>query len=143
MSGTELTQAQSRGRCWPLMPRLYSLIVWVLAATWLPATLHCAIDRAGLLSATPECCSHDEQSAPEADRCDIRCELLDSGCFQTVKDSQKVAAPTLLPLLLYIVEAPLAPEMVQQVSPETVDLPPELERTWQFVSRAALPPRAP
>lgn len=116
------------------MRRLRFLAAWWLLALWLPATLHCSLDQAGVFGETQPCAE-----ACATDNCDV----LESGLFNSAGVSLKVPAPSVLLCLCCLTEVAPEPPVVPALSPEGTVSPPELARTWQFTARAALPPRAP
>ncbi|MBC8039333.1 MAG: hypothetical protein H7Y06_02220 [Opitutaceae bacterium] len=126
------------------MRRLLPFIACLLAVLWLPATLHCGLETAGLLlhehgieSADTGCATACESDS---------CALLEEGAFKNATHVAKVSAPVLalcVTQLVLISAASEAIELLSSVSPDTTDSPPELARTWQFIARTALLPRAP
>jgi len=122
--------------------RVFSLIACVLAVLWLPATLHCGLEAAGLLN-------HDHESTTVdvdcADNCHKdSCAIVEDGGYKAGTRLVNIPVPDLAPIWLGAVtpiysEAKSAPA----VSPATTDSPPELVRTWQFTARTALLPGAP
>lgn len=126
-----------------LMPHVRRLFVWVMVALWLPATLHCAIDRAGMFESQPACCDEHANQIPDAEDCAERCDLLNGGTPNLANDVVKVSAPVLLTCLSCLVERAREPVFVPLLSPVSAESPPEWVRTWQFVERAAWPARAP
>jgi len=120
------------------------LLVWIMVVLWLPATLHCAMDRAAMFNSKPACCDDDANAAADENGCGPRCDLLDGGTQKLANDLVKAHAPVLLVGLasvarLWSDKLVVAP----QISPDGAESPPELSRTWQFVERAAPSPRAP
>ena len=121
----------------------------LLLALWLPALLHCRLEAAGVLFGAG-CCDDDHASAPapassescESDSCGVA-----EGEFMSPSSTVSVAsAPVLHACLLDVEWTWPAPA----VSPPPLDgiveadsAPPEIVRTWVFVSRAAPSPRAP
>lgn len=127
------------------MRRLLPFIAALLAVLWLPATLHCGLETAGLLLH-----GHGAESADAgcATACENdSCALVEDGAFKNATGLVKVGAPVLalcvtqLVLDLCAASGSIAPLL--SVSPDTTDSPPELVRTWQFVARTALLPGAP
>jgi hypothetical protein len=122
--------------------RIFALL---LLAAWLPATLHCGLEAAGL-HLGPECCagaSHAEAtSGCESDDC----EILEGGF--TPSSSLHVTAPAIA-VCACLLHAESQPPMVAVFSPPASGIddaaapPRELVPSWPFVSRAALSPRAP
>ena len=104
----------------------------LLLALWLPATLHCALEQAGLL--------------PEATACSDKCIADNCGQFEdglyAKSASIALKAPTFFPLLC--LPAPATEVIfVPSIAPERMSCPPELSGHWQFVFRAAPLPGAP
>jgi hypothetical protein len=116
------------------MRRLRSLAAWLLVVLWLPATLHCSLEQAGLLGGDEACA---ESCATD------NCDVLESGLFKSTTAVLKVPAPTALTCLCCLNEITPETIVVPPLSPEGTVSPPELARTWQFTARAAPPPRAP
>ena len=118
-------------------------MILALVALWLPATLHCKLEELPGLQFLA-CCDH-EQAAPHQDD-DCRtdsCAMLEDGLFKV--SNPKVVVPP--PLLAMIPDFSTAPASGRRLAPVQVcilaDRAPELPVTWQFSTRAALPPRAP
>lgn len=127
-----LDRPQGPPSCSGPVARLRSLIAALLLAFWLPATLHCAMEQAGLLPEAPTC----------SDQCFAdNCGQFEDGLYARTA-SVPLKAPVALPLLC--LPAP-APEtiIVPRISPERMSCPPELAENWQFVFRAAPWPGAP
>jgi len=127
--------------------RLRRFIALALLALWLPATLHCALEEAGLEIAFV-CHDHDEDQAhhdaPPAHtgaHCDDdACHTLEGAAIKTVSAAKLVGQAT----LFLIARLPDPPELpADHVCPERTDAPGELGRAWQFSTRAAPPARAP
>jgi len=125
------------------MSRWKTLAAVVLLVLWLPASMHCAMDRVGLLESEPGCCADKPAQAPHADQCGDRCVVLDGGIHKLGGELLKDPAPVLLLALDWFVSEVRESKAVRQISPPAADFPPVYSRTWQFVTRAALPPRAP
>jgi hypothetical protein len=116
----------------------------VLTVFWLPVSVHCQLEQLPGLEFL-SCCDHEETTAPhQDDDCEgDACAVVESGLYKTEERHLSLPAPDLLSTVFRHLD--LAEEFcfaVDQTSAsETV--PAELSRTWQFLSRAALPPRAP
>ncbi len=121
--------------------RIFSL---ALLALWLPATLHCDLEAAGL---GPLFHCADGHGADEHDDGASRdaCDLLESGTFKLAANTAVLPPPALCSCLLCLV-APL-PTITLTPTPtgvtDRIAAPPEVARTWHFLVRAALPSRAP
>ncbi len=124
-------------RVFPSVPRLRFIFALLLATLWLPATLHCALEEAGVIGAAA--CDVDQ-----ADPCaQDNCTTVEATHYKSSEILTAVAAPTLFVCLDLAELIPTETIIVPLVSPERSDCPLEVPRTWHFVTRAALPARAP
>ena len=124
-----------------VMRRFSSFLVYLTLALWLPATQHCALEAAGLVSVTCNDCS-------SADHCGGKdgCSTVESGGYKPAVDALKALAPDLIicasyfcsQLVLFQAERALA-----TLPRKTADRPRDWVPTWNFVRRAAPSPRAP
>jgi hypothetical protein len=135
----------------PSLPRYIScigvfcpkkLIALLLLAVWMPATMCCALERAGV-PFFQQCCEDDSsESSPKAPCTDKTCCLLESGNYQTANPAPLLVTPESVFSLLALVF--IEPPQPKPGSAELSDSsPPELSVAWQFLSRTALPVRAP
>lgn len=112
-----------------------------MALLWLPLTSHCQLES---LTETElaSCCP--ESSSENTDCGDKGCCTVESARYHSLRHDDLASAPVIL--LLSLVSLP---PMVEHALPDEVSLgiltaaPPEHARTWHFVSRTALPVRAP
>jgi hypothetical protein len=126
------------------MNRLRQCLVLLLVALWLPATLHCALESSGLFGSAAICCTDEHTTAAGDNHCETdSCAVLESNLVRPVGTDLVVPAPVALACLFCLIEITPETIIVPTVSPERTHCPPELARTWQFVARAALSPRAP
>jgi hypothetical protein len=117
----------------------------VLLALWLPATQHCGLEAAGLITAD----SADEPiacCAPTATVCAYdSCHVIEQFTPKTANDSLQVQAPDFVACVGFIcvpfVDRELSTEPV--VSVVATDQPISWVPTWHFARRAAPLPRAP
>jgi hypothetical protein len=121
---------------------LVKLTALLLAALWLPATLHCQIETLGL-EGFGACADHADDTTP-ADCTDDGCQVLESGQIVLCKtriDFAPLPAPADASACCRLRLSPpaLAPEISASRQEEMLPL----QRTWQFARRAALPARAP
>lgn len=121
------------------MRRRRSLTAWLLLALWLPATLHCALETAGVDIAFL-CHDHDANESPAEHCADDSCHALEGSALAAFTFTKLVGATifSVVALLPEPIEVPSA-----SVRPERTDVPRELQRSWQFYTRAAPPSRAP
>jgi len=121
--------------------RYFRNIIFALAAfLWLPVSAHCQLESVPGLEFLR--CASDRPNAQG--HCN------DSGCCSVEKSQYKaeqvrltLPSPDLLPALA----APIVP-LINTLPPEVsvgvlTAAPPELPTTWHFLSRTALPARAP
>lgn len=124
------------------MIRFGRVLLFALLALWLPATLHCRLEAAGVFDVH---CSGEETAQTGEECADDVCPTVEQGLYKDSSATFAVAAPAechvpdccalLLALDRLVVEPALSPA---RHAP-----PPELSVTWQFVTRAAPPARAP
>ena len=128
------------------MQRLRRILALVLVALWLPATLHCDLEAAGL-STLFHCVTDHHVSADSTHSESARdaCDVVETGAFMPAADTATLPPPTLHALLLDFLFVPtvLALKPPARGLCEQISAPPEVARTWHFVIRAAPPPRAP
>ena len=126
----------------------FAQCVWlVVLALWLPCTMHCSLEAAGILLSN--CCVHSDgtvssQDSDTHDPCrDCHtCSVIESGGYVKHDGSVEVKSPPTV--FWWIVQAEfLTPLPVIRVSLPRAIPPPELPPSWRFSERAALMPRAP
>jgi len=123
------------------VPRLRHLLALALALLWLPATLHCDLEAAGLGQAF----GCHEESAHDPHHCsDDSCHAIESLTYKIDTAPVKILPPALglfnhCPLS----PAPLFAPPVGELSVCRPSEPPPLARHWRFARRAAPPARAP
>jgi hypothetical protein len=117
----------------------------LLAALWLPATLHCQLERLGF-DAIFACADQSGQAAhgDSAGCTDDGCQTIEAGQVAITKSDLDLLLPPPfvcagVPCFQYLVPPAPAPEISAFGQDETLPL----QRTWQFARRAALPARAP
>lgn len=118
----------------------FKIVALLLLALWLPATLHCDLETAGI-----DLAGHGDHHADASPCATDACEIVEDGDYAKTTALARALPPTAAwQLSLLIAPAPMDPAECQPAAPP--DGPPELEalrRTWQFVQRTALPARAP
>ena len=127
------------------MKSLFKLVVLALLALWLPATLHCDLNAAGLsLNASGE---HPDSTCQDSCTRDT-CNVVEDASYAKSASSLRVLPPSAASFtfcLLHLLTAP-APLLTERAPVSFTDDPPALQalhRTWSFARRAALPARAP
>lgn len=124
---------------------MLKLAALFLATLWLPATLHCQLEHLGL--ETLFACA-DQPAATahtDGDTCaDDSCQTLEEGQFVLSKskiDPAILPVPACSCVLCFIPVAPPVPAPEISAIGQEMILP--LQRTWQFITRAAPFARAP
>ena len=126
------------------MSRLARLMLFTLVALWLPVTLHCRLEAAGLHD-TDDCCA-GEQAADVAGDCkDDACPTVEDTLFKESSQALQVAAPSATDCFACLALVALERDLraAPTLSPPRHGPPFELKVAWQFLSRAAPPARAP
>ena len=121
------------------MQRLCRILALALVALWLPATLHCDLEAAGLEIGVL-CHDHDTPEAAAAHCTDDACHAIESAAY-TAFTLTKLVSGTVLSVVALLPEPLALPTAA--LSPARSDVPRELQRSWQFTTRAAPPARAP
>lgn len=123
------------------MKSVLNYVAMLLLALWLPATQHCALEAAGLLD--HEC----EAASAQPEHCDAdACKTIESGNFVKQLGVPRItAAPDALFIATILISSVPEPgteaaAILPHASPPGLVA---LHRTWSFVRRAALSPRAP
>ncbi len=119
------------------MRRFHRLLALLLLLLWAPATLHCALEAAGLIGT--QCAEDCGRDSGREDGCD----LVESGLYKNSTPLLKIAAPELLRLAFLFVPALEPPGLAPAFAPAPFFAAQTLRRTWQFAQRAAPPCRAP
>ena len=130
------------------MSFLRRFIAVALLALWLPATLHCDLEAAGLDIAFV-CHDHDHADdhghshpTPDpADHCDgDACHTLEGTAINPTSVVKLVGEATFFLITLL----PTPPENpVDRLCPERTDVPPEFVQGWRFVERCSAESAAP
>ena len=121
----------------------YLKTIWVgtLALLWLPITSHCQLEVLPTLEFLA-CCDHEESAPHEDNDCEQDgCASVESGDYRTQEYEPVLVAPELS--ALYVAAAVLEALPADVSFGISTTAPPEQQRCWQFVLRAALPVRAP
>lgn len=128
------------------MPRhLVQLISVLLLALWLPATLHCQLEAAGLGDQHQDGCCTDPAQTGATDCRDDACANIEASLHKEAAPRLALSAPEACDCLLCLADFACACTGCTEpaLSPARHAVPPELAVTWQFVARAAPPARAP
>lgn len=124
---------------------LRTMAAVVLAVLWLPVSVHCQLEQVPLLDFL-SCCLHEQSSPHQDNDCEAdACAVIEAGLYK----SEERRSPLLEPVLVSPHLASLLTDVLPRPLVGGAVLPPEasklsgLSGSWQFTSRAALPPRAP
>lgn len=128
------------------MSRLARLLLFTLVAVWLPVTLHCKLEAAGVFTAPDDCCASEHAAAiPDSDCKDDACPTVEDALFKESAQALQVSAPAATDCYACLALVALDRDLraAPTLSPPRHGPPPELSVAWQFVTRAAPPARAP
>jgi hypothetical protein len=124
------------------MSRVVRFAAWLLLAVWLPATLHCRMEMAGLGEAPHDSCCTGVTADSGSDCVGDSCANIENSLIKDSAPELHLAAPiTLCPLCCAALVRAVRIEPV--LSPERHAPPLALKVAWQFIERAAPPARAP
>jgi hypothetical protein len=125
--------------------RLVRFMLFTLVAVWLPVTLHCKLEAAGLFDLHDACAMEAAASVPGSDCRDDACPTVEDALYKETAQSLTVAAPsdTLVFACLALFAFDSDPRFESTLSPSRHAPPRELQVAWQFLSRAAPLARAP
>jgi hypothetical protein len=122
---------------------LKSSVAMLLLALWVPVSMHCGLEALPGFNFLQCCCGGDEVPEPDHGCTPDTCSAIESGLYKIEDDPAILAGlATMLALAAWevVTELPAdsAPARFSGSAP-----PPELGHIWQFIFRAARPPRAP
>lgn len=134
----------SRPRIVRSVSRFARMLVLLLVAAWLPVTLHCRLEAAGLHGAD-ECCASEQTAQTTGDCKDDTCPTVEEALYKETSQGLRLATPALVECFTGFAPLfrPLVLSIEPALSPERHAPPLELKAAWQFVTRAAPPARAP
>lgn len=117
------------------------MFAWLLAALWLPASLHCAAESAGLFDEV-DCCGHAEVPLSDDSAQLDHCETLAAGALrEDLAPNVAVLPPSELPLLLGLIEAS-GVGCESGTMPRT-EAPRHVVAGWMLARRVVAPAQAP
>jgi hypothetical protein len=131
------------GADFPAVSRWLKIASLLLLAVWLPATLHCRIEAAGLDLHWLGCHDHDDSTAEHC--ADDTCHAIEKQPYKSGKESPIVVPPDGCTCALCLTALVCACEACAEpaLSATGHAPPPDLAVAWQFSRRAAPPARAP
>jgi hypothetical protein len=110
----------------------------VFLVLWVPITAHCLLEKVPGLEFL-HCASDTENNS----NCQDECQTVESGFYKISDNSAIVPAPVFC-MVAYCVIEPVDDLTLRSTWVGALDaVAPDLPRSWQFISRAALPIRAP
>ena len=118
-----------------------TMLILLMALLWVPITAHCELESLPGLEFL-RCDSQSDHSSEESKGCGDQCCQVESGHYHIPRNQLTAPAALLLVTLDLINDSQAAVSPVPCPGLQTAS-PPELRVTWQFISRAALPVRAP
>ena len=119
------------------------IVIALAALLWLPASLHCQLASVPGLEFLDCQSGGDLSGTPDAPCPDSGCCPAASAQYKAEQHRQTISPPALLLLQAALLSdaANFLSDKVSGDVPNTA--PPELINSWHFISRTALPPRAP
>jgi hypothetical protein len=123
------------------MRRFRSVIAAVLLALWLPASLQCEMEWAGILSGLGNGC--DRTSIPGQDSDADGCAIVEAGRVIVSPATAIVKNYEFGRMLLLDLSTDWIELTPSEPPPAPATAPPEIIRRWQFLERAAPLSRAP
>jgi len=123
------------------MRRLSAILVYLTLALWLPATQHCVLEAASLLTETcNDGCEAGQDGKKDA------CGTVESGAYKLAASTVSAPAPDRVAgaghVCFFWVQSDAA-RALAAVPGLAVDGPRDWVTTWHFARRAAPPARAP
>jgi hypothetical protein len=128
------------------MQRIPMVVALFMAMLWLPATQHCGLEAAGILAAHCEQAEGAGGCGPDQHCAGDGCETVEGGGYKLSGGTPKLSAPLLavcVCLVFLDVAEPALESTVDVFFRSYGERPLDWVPSWQFVRRAASPPRAP
>jgi hypothetical protein len=121
-----------------LVKPTFRLVALLLLALWLPATLHCNLEAAGLIFPSSVCTdgSNDHCSGDN-------CTQLEGSLFKHKSHELQVMSPDLLACACFLCLHLQPPTALDELIVQTRCQSQNWVTSWHFVRRAAPSPRAP
>jgi hypothetical protein len=126
--------------------RLQNIIVIVLLLLWGPVTVHCGLEMDGLFGLLPThaATSPDPHASAPPDNDPDGCAAIENGHFESLLSWFTLAAPIEQVSTIWLELSEPFPAAAENPAPVPDSSPPlELQPSWAFQRRAALPARAP
>ncbi len=145
MIPTGLLDIFRSGRIFASVSRWLKAASLLLLAVWLPATLHCRLESAGLIAPHHEECEDDAGRGTATDCKDDACPTVEETLIKDSSTDLVVSAPADCTCALCVAALLCACDGCAEpaLSPARHAPPPGLTVAWQFLLRAAPLARAP
>lgn len=117
-------------------------LIVLLAFAWLPLSAHCKIETIPGFQWLA-CQSAGTTQSTASSHCDPGCCSVESASYRAPANQQFQADLNFAVLFVNVLAEFTVDRPIEFVVGPSSDPPPELLTTWQFVSRTALPARAP
>lgn len=114
----------------------------ILAVFWLPLTMHCQLELLPGM-AFLACCPHHQSPHQDNDCDEDCCAVIESGHYSAQILPVEIPVPLLGAFNYLAEELEFHSFPPESHFPILRSVPPDTPLPWQFVFRAALPPRAP
>jgi hypothetical protein len=118
---------------------MYKAIALMFLVLWLPITSHCQLERVPGLEFLHCAADTSESSNCEGDGC----QTVESGLYKISDHSTIAPVPVCGPFLFMLPHRSLEDSSLVGPGRAQSSFPPDLPQRWQFISRTALPIRAP
>jgi hypothetical protein len=120
------------------MRTLFVAINVLLLTLWVPATSHCLMERAGMVSIAG-CCAKSLGDSSQDD-CPTGCGVIESTLVKSPTQTTNISLPSLI--ITHLLPL-LAPQASPQIALSCLFWPPDNFRLAEFLAHRALPVRAP
>ena len=131
-----------------MLPRVHTFIALLLLSLWLPATMHCALESAGILPSHAD--APVSSCAQTGGPCtNDSCTLVEGVTYKAASTALQIPAPSvqLTNYLCWVRDVSANGESLAVaafcVPRAQVERPKDWVASWQFIRRAAPSPRAP
>lgn len=126
-----------------IVSRLTKVAVLAVLVLWGLAVMHCKLEVMPGLAFLQTCCDAESSETAPARDCDLDgCGAVEEGGYRMEENTASAPEPLVVAALW--VSPPSIPGPANELFPRRYSgSVPDNVNTWQFLSRAAMPPRAP
>jgi hypothetical protein len=122
------------------MKTIQKLTALVFLVLWVPVTAHCSLEKVPGLEFLQ--CASD--TAGDSNCEGDSCQTIESGFYKISDNTCIVRVPAFYVILFTVPSQTVIQHLSAHPCPRTQSsFPPDLPQSWQFISRTALPVRAP